>query len=140
MTSKSYNCYLSVLEYIERHIFQMKPDEIITDFEGGMRKAIKSIYPNSILRGCWYHFCCAVSRNFNSFGLRQLLTSNASVKMIKYKILSLPLLPKKYFYEGYNQIQREVKEYNLNSNFQPFFDYFKYWLNEVHYIQLKNEQ
>lgn len=131
MTSKSSKCYSSVFQYIEENIFEMKPAEFITDFESGMRKALNRCYSNVIIRGCWYHFCCAITRNMVSLGLNSLLRSNPKAKMIKNEILSLPLLPKEQFCEGFNHIKRQVKEFGLESNFESFFEYFKYWLNEV---------
>lgn len=109
----------------------MKPVQFITDFESGMRKALSLSYPHVIIKGCWYHFCCAISRNMVSLGLNTLLRSNPEAKLIKYEILSLPLLSKEQFYEGYNYIKTEVKKIGLESSFEPFFEYFKYWLNEV---------
>lgn len=132
MTNKTHQCYLSVLNYIEENIFEMEPAEFISDFEGGMRKAIKICYPNSLLRGCWYHFCCAVSRNINQHGLIMLLRTNPNARMIKGEILSLPLLPQEHFNQGYNHIRNQVIEFGLQADFQAFFnDYFVYWLNEV---------
>lgn len=132
MTKKTYRCYLSVFDYIETNIFEMKPAEFITDFEGGMRKAINECYPNAALRGCWYHFCCAVSRNINKHGLKMMMRTNSNARMIKSEILSLPLLPQKYFNIGYNHIKNQVTEFGLQAEFESFFeDYFEYWLHEV---------
>lgn len=110
----------------------MKPDEFITDFEGGMRKAINIYYPNAVLRGCWYHYCCAVTRSLHQYGLKMLLHTNSNARMLKGKILSLPLLPQNEFHQGYVHIRNEVIELGLEADFKSFFDdYFVYWINEV---------
>lgn len=131
MTSKSNNCYSSVFKYIEKNIFELKPNAIITDCEGGMRKALRSCYPNAILRLCWYHFCCSVCRNMNSLGLNKLLRWNQNARMIKSKLLCLPLLPERSFYEGYEHIKKQAREFDIETEFSSFFVYFEYWINVV---------
>lgn len=56
MTSKSKECYAAVFKYIEEHVFEMQPDEIITDFEEGLMlncadagTIIVCVFTNSLL-------------------------------------------------------------------------------------------
>lgn len=54
MTRKTAQSYLALFEYIEQKLFELDPKEMMTDFEKGMRKAIKICWPDVILRGCWF--------------------------------------------------------------------------------------
>lgn len=41
MTNKSSACYQAAFDYIDKNIFKLNPAEIITDFETGLRHAIR---------------------------------------------------------------------------------------------------
>ena len=56
MTRKTTVCYTAVFEFIEEHLFQLQPHEIITDYEAGLRLAISRCWPEVTLRGCWFHY------------------------------------------------------------------------------------
>lgn len=129
MSGKSTSLYEEVFKYIEEKIFQLKPSRFMADFEAGLRKAIKSIYPDATLHGCWYHFCAAIRRKLLKFGLYQLIVNEPLARFIYRSILSLPLLPPKSILAGYNIIKREAKNNGLYAQFKQMFDYFEsFWL------------
>lgn len=132
MTSKSQECYTALFKYIEEHIFEMKPDEIITDFEDGLRSAIRKKWPSIILRGCWYHFCVCICKKFISLGLGTFLKRNTYARQIKNMILCLPLLPTALFDEGLNYIKRKAVNRGLSVKLRSFFAYFNYWVKQVY--------
>lgn len=137
MSSKSAVCYKSILKFIEKKVFKLEPGEFITDFELGMRSAINKIYPTVPLRGCWYHYCAALRKNFLKFGLHSLLKSNALARMIKAELMSLPLLPAEHFKEGYEFIKLSAKNWKLSNNLMEMFIYFEnYWFAQVSSIEM----
>lgn len=105
---------------------------MITDFEAGMRKAIREYFPNIILRGCWYHYCAAVRKKCIKLGLHYVLKTNAYAKMILKQVMSLPLLPFECFDEGLAHIKRVVSQCGLSKTFARFFIYFVFWIEEVY--------
>lgn len=132
MTKRTTACYKSVFRLIEEKVFNLKPAEFITDFEKGMRKAISKIYPRSKLRGCWYHYSTALSRNMKRLGLNELLKTNDAAKAIKKMFINLPLLPADQFMTGYRHIKGYVETAGLREKFQKFFKYFeRQWIVEV---------
>jgi len=42
---------------------------MMCDFEKSLRKAIKKIFPNSNIYGCYYHYCKAVWGKMKNHGL-----------------------------------------------------------------------
>lgn len=131
MTRKTTECYSSVFKYIEEK-FQLGPGEIITDFEQAMRKALHERYPDTVLRGCWYHYCAALRKNHLKLGLNKLLKENSNAKQIKKMLMSLPLLPPENFKEGYEHIKYLAKDWNLSKAFDKVFKYFEsYWFMQV---------
>lgn len=104
----------------------------MTDWESGMRCAIRTVFPDSVLNGCWYHYCAALRKKLISFGLYGLLKKNANARLIKQMMLSLPLLPHEMFEEGYAHVKLLAKEYQLGNKFKLFFKYYdNYWIGQV---------
>lgn len=132
MTNKTCNAYCAIFNYIEANIFKMQPAEFITDFESSMRKAINLCYPNIILRGCWYHYCCALRRKFLKLGLHSLLKNDENARSLKQQLMSLPLLPIGNFDNGYQHIKRSANDHGLSNWFKDVFIYFEgFWITEV---------
>lgn len=132
MTRKTTECYAAVLEFIENRVFQLKPSEIITDFEEGMRIAIRNQYPNTILRGCWFHYCAAIRKKCLKLGLHSLLKSNDDAKIIKKELMSIPLLPIESIEEGYLLVRNKARQCGLFEKFENLFSYYEnYWLVQV---------
>lgn len=132
MTRKTAQCYSALFDFIEERLFELKPKEFMTDFEAGMRMAIKKHWPNITLRGCWFHFCRAIRRKCGNLGLFKLIKSNADAKAIQSSLMNLPLLPANRIIEGYNSAKEFAKKKKLLKKFQALFTYFEgYWLQLV---------
>lgn len=56
MSSKSQNHYLDVLHAINNVVRDMRPDLSMTDIESGLLKALRTVFPEMPIKGCWYHF------------------------------------------------------------------------------------
>lgn len=95
MTRKTALCYKRVFQFIEENIYDLKPNQIMTDFEGGMRKAINSYYPDVSLKGCWFHYTLAINKRCRKLRLSSILKSNEKAKHLKTQLLHIPLLPVK---------------------------------------------
>lgn len=101
----------------------------MTDFENGLRAAIKRSYPEATLNGCWFHFTAAIRRRILSLHLYGLIKDNPKASFIYRAILSLPLLPTNLILEGYSIIKRQAKLDALFDHFKAMFDYFEsFWL------------
>lgn len=131
MSNRTKDCYSALFKYIEDNIFKLEPDEIITDFEAGMRGAINENFPNALLRGCWYHYCACLRKKFFSLGLGNLIKSCPDAKFIKKIFMSLPLLPPERFNEGLTYIKHLTDIFGLTRDFRPFFQYYQYWIDQV---------
>lgn len=132
MTRKTTESYLAVFEFIEERVFKLKPAEFMTDYEDGMRCAIRKHWPNTILRGCWFHLKRAIGRRCNSFGMQRLFNNNSNARIVKDMLTNTPLLPSDQLLEGFKTIQDYAKRKNLDDKFTDIFKYFsRQWLSEV---------
>lgn len=137
MTDKKCPTYEAVFKYIDDNVFKMKPNRFMTDFEAGMRKALRKCFPSCILNGCWFHFRAAVRRKFRSLNLYNLIADDIDARTIYRKILNLPLLPTEHLLHGYEIIKQDAKRMGVLVQLKPIFEYFEYfWLELVEYFLL----
>lgn len=135
MTHKTKKCYLAVLKYIKSNVFDFEAAEFMTDFESGMRSAIKKCYPSAIIRGCWYHYVAALRKRMRMIGMTKLLKENKLAKKLQRMLMNLPLLPAEMFARGYNFIKDQARSWKLSSSFKKVFSYFeRQWVIEVLHI------
>lgn len=135
MSNRTAESYQAVIKYIEENIFQLEPASLMTEWELGMRKALKICYPGCILRGCWYHYCSSLRKKCIKHGLDCLLKTNESAKRISQQFMSLTLLPKEHFQTGLNYIKRLSPDYQLSVAFRSFLSYLNFWVRQVHLCQ-----
>lgn len=132
MTHKTKKCYLAVLKYIKAKIFDFDAAKFMTDFEAGMRSAIKKCYPRAIIRGCWYHYAAALRKRMRTMGMTKLFKEQKKAKDLKNMLMHLPLLPAEMFERGYSFIKEQAKSWRLFNSFKKFFVYYeRQWINEV---------
>lgn len=132
MTRKTTKAYTAVFKFIEQRIFKMKPFELMTDYEDGMRLAIKKQWPKALIHGCWFHYKRAINRNCTKLGMNSLLKKNANARKIKRMIANIPLLPAEQIHDGYENIKKFAAQKRLYKRFAKLFAYFqRYWLKQV---------
>lgn len=106
----------------------------MTDFEKGLRKSVKQVYPNASLKGCWFHYCSAVRSKYCEFGMRSIVFYNSEARFFKNKLMSLPLVPPNEIVQAFKLIKRSIQHSQLAKTFENLLAYFEnYWLVEVSY-------
>lgn len=137
MTRRTAKAYREVFKYIENNIFKLEPTSFMTDFEKGMRLAIKQVYKTAKLNGCWFHYDRAIQRYCRVRPkLRRVLRFNSNARNILKQLLSLPLLPSDKFAEGYDAITRKARMLRVFTPMIELFRYFNnFWVKEVFKIQ-----
>jgi MULE transposase domain len=102
MTCKATGLYIEVFRRL-RALFQLDPTMINTDFEAALTKALKEVFPNAKIHGCFFHFAQAVFRAimgpskmkfliicFPSKFLAYIFTSNRFVYLLLCSCLKIP--------------------------------------------------
>lgn len=136
MSHKNTECYEALFRFIEERIAPLNPKSIMTDYEGSMRKAIRSVYPAAKLNGCWFHFCQAVRRKARSFKeklIEKIIKKKAMP--IYMRLLCLPLLPKDKIMDGFKALTAQAMKDGSFKLMESLFEYFQnFWLKPVSYI------
>ena len=93
LTSKKAPLYTAILKRFQEEYPSVVPKLIQCDFEAGLTLAARLVYPLSSIRGCWQHFSGANFKQFKKRGLLPYMQSDAKVRRILRKIMTLPILP-----------------------------------------------
>lgn len=135
MTKRTSVCYQAMFKYINKNVLKLEPGEIVTDFESGLRHAIRKKFPNVRLRGCWYHYCAALRKKLLLLVGGSLLKTSPMAIIIKKQLMCLPLLPTESFHEGYQSILQLTNSCGFTDRFKSFFSYYEsYWFSQVNII------
>lgn len=97
LENKTTEIYIRLLNHCKDLIhsagFQLNPLSIVIDYEYGMYNAITLVFPNTIIRGCYFHFGQAIWRKMCFFGLKRLYNSDVNFLKVVELISAIPLIP-----------------------------------------------
>lgn len=132
MQDKKKASYKSVFEFI-RDDLKMEFQEIMTDFELGLKNAAREVFRDVKLISCWFHFTQALNRRFQK--LPSSVRYSFDCKEFIAKFMALPLLPAALIEKAYYEIKQEIYERETNnifSNLADFYEYFEnFWLSKI---------
>lgn len=132
MTRKTAGSYGAVIKFIEDNLIKLQPTETMTDYEEGLRLAIKNRWPETRIRGCLWHYKRAIDKKCKNLGMTSFLKKNKHARKVKAMLANLPLLPEDLLIEGYESIKKFAIRKRVNRRFAPVFSYFEsYWLKQV---------
>lgn len=97
-----------------------------------MRNALTTVFPQTQLRSCWFHFCQAVKRHASQIeGFLIAARKNTETAKVYYQMLCLPLLPAQHILEVFKMLRMEAKTIHGNL-FDKFMDYVEHqWMKKV---------
>ena len=107
MTVKSQDLYKAVLEDISVKIPQFKPQSSMLDWEPAARNAIKEMYPQIAICGCWFHYTQCIWRKIQKLGLSSTFKNDIRVQTFVKQLMAIPFLPASLINPDYSCIQLE---------------------------------
>lgn len=104
----------------------------MTDYEKAMRNALRELFPNSQLYGCWFHYCQALKKHVHAIpGLAAKIRNEKRLHKLYYKFMCLALLPGENIVEAFNMLKLEANAAHPGT-FDKFFRYYeKQWIRMV---------
>ncbi|KAJ8681344.1 hypothetical protein QAD02_017131 [Eretmocerus hayati] len=131
MSSKTAHAYEACLTAVRDEIWpNLKPEEVIADFEEAMEIAWKKVYPGVKLTGCYFHFTQAILRNAIKKGAatHRNLQDHPEKHLIIRMVMALALLPQDTIEPTYEAIKKIARK-KFGTFFNEFFKYFdEYWI------------
>ncbi|CAF4462764.1 unnamed protein product, partial [Rotaria socialis] len=108
-----------------------KPDQIMSDFETSLIPAISTEFPESVHKGCYFHFSQCLYRRIQSLGLATAYSHDESVRSCCRKLMALPLLPIQEVETSFYDL-RATADPTLKQQLRELFLYFdEYWINNI---------
>lgn len=134
MTGKKSEQYIKLFDYINANIINLQPAEMMLDFEAGLRLAIRKVYPECNLKGCFFHYGqCQQKFISTQRNLFAEIKNNPAVKRSFHKFISLALLPSAEIVRGFNLLKEEVSCHG--TLFDEYLVYFqRYWIDKVIFL------
>lgn len=134
MTRKTKTAYIALFEYIESNICHLDPSSFMTDFESGMRNAIRHVYPACNLRGCYFHYTQAIRKKGRKIpGFFEAIVKDKAMHRLFRKFLVLPLLPSDKIKSAFDRLEYAAQSFG--TTFDEFIKYFKMqWIILVRFI------
>ncbi|KAI5645456.1 MULE transposase domain-containing protein [Phthorimaea operculella] len=144
LLDKKQETYEKLFQILKEN-FGLVISKLKCDYEMAVINAVKKIFPDVRVKGCFFHFSQAIWKNAVDLGLikrkkrqlkkkaRQIQTSEEEKvmkKIVKYTC-NLALLPASYIPEGWEEIMKLMPEEN-NPNIEQFKNYFiTQWFSSV---------
>ena len=125
LTNKEQNTYYQVFNTIKNHIFSLNknkkycPSEFPADFEIAMSNAFKSVFPDSKIKYCLWHFERNLEINKNKICYKEV-NENKDIFILYKCITKLPYIDPHYLEDLYLLIKTKSN----NRNFLEFLKYF----------------
>ena len=135
LTYKSEAIYSATLLRIKELAPQMNPSSAMGNWEPASRNAIKTVYPNIGLYGCWFPHNQAIWIKVAKLGLLfTLFHANTSFKKFIKSIKIFPLLPSEHIVPMFDFVNSTFVSFTHTENFriEKFKQYYKrQWLTII---------
>lgn len=132
MKGRTYKLYKQVFKHL-RDVHNLDPGSIMLDYEKASRLAAARIWPQSTIRGCWFHFNQSLRRKALKLpNMSFVLKNDPEAKRVLNLFMKLPLLPLDQIDNGLSGIIKYQEDHDLKETFLEFNSYFvRYWIENV---------
>uniref|UniRef100_A0A914MDV3 MULE transposase domain-containing protein n=1 Tax=Meloidogyne incognita TaxID=6306 RepID=A0A914MDV3_MELIC len=104
---------------IRRICPNLNPDSISVDFELAIHNAIRTIFPESHIRGCFFHLFSNLKKHLSSLNLLTHYNTNPEFALNSRMIVSLAFVPQNDLLEALNMLENY-----LPLELEPILAYF----------------
>lgn len=129
--------YTTILTKLKETEPLLNPRIIMVDFEKAAMEAAKQIFPETSIKGCYFHFCQCIFRHVQAFGLQAEYQKNANcLQHIRY-LAALAFIPAADVCKSFNALKGfaffKTKLRQKKSNgYQDLFKYIEQtWIGKV---------
>ncbi|KAK3108588.1 hypothetical protein FSP39_011475 [Pinctada imbricata] len=114
MSSKRKKDYKKVFKAVKDLLpDQPKVEEFVVDFEAGIWRALRKVFPDQSIKGCVFHWGQALWRKIQEAGLQTAYNNRDDVYNLLKKVFALPFLPAEHIADTFTKLQRKAQTDNL---------------------------
>lgn len=89
---------------------EFRPERAICDYETGVHAALRNVFQNISVEGCFFHLSQSIWRRVQSAGLAQAYVQNPAVRKYVKSLGSLAFLPVEQVVRAFEALQEEIDE------------------------------
>lgn len=108
MDSKTTLAYVKVFQLLKQYLPQTTIVKSMTDYEQAIMNAVTKVFPECVLKGCYFHFNKAVSNYAEKEGLYKLANENNTIRCGINYAARLALLPAELIPAGVNVVEKKL--------------------------------
>lgn len=121
MTHKSAAAYVQALTVLKNECGpEGQPETVIVDFEQAAISAFHSVFPDVVVRGCFFHLSQCIYRKVQGIGLQELYSADPDVALKVRMIAALALVPEDDVPLAFDALSEVIP-----SEILPVLDYFE---------------
>lgn len=108
--------------------YVLNPGLVHTDFESGFLPSFRTEFPNTQIRGCYFHFTQAIYKNILSKGFQPAYVNDIEIHRYLRQLMVLAFLPANHI-ANYYDAWKDDMPLNIRREIQPMLNYFEHqWL------------
>jgi len=128
-TQTTYTKFLTVLKVLNS---SLKPTTLMIDFEQAVQKSASEVFPDCLLRGCFFHFSQSIWRHIQSSSLQQRYTNDAEFAQEIRQIAALAFIPEEAVENAFKTLCESEFYENNEPELAPLLKYFEdTWLGRL---------
>lgn len=129
---KSQALYRRIFSYLHSEYPNLRPTEIVTEYEANLYYALSEVYVQSNVGGSIYYFAQNIYKKICSIGLGKALEVNTNFRNIYNMLLMLPLLPVNTIPDCLAGIEKQAEELDVEHLTINVFQHIKKeWIEKV---------
>ncbi|XP_060078201.1 uncharacterized protein LOC132557697 [Ylistrum balloti] len=101
----------------------MSPDTVFVDFETAVHNAIRTVFPGTDIKGCFFHYTQCVWRKALMTGLQLPYRDNEDIRRLVRRAAVLPLVPEQQVEDVWFHALQDIEYADLPADVTPFTDY-----------------
>lgn len=128
--NKNAQTYKKILSVLSEKEPNFKPKHITVDFEQAAIKAIREVFAETLIHGCFFHYGQNIWKHIQQVGLQSKYAEDPDFAMHFRLILALPFVPIEDVEAAFDEIIssdffKENEESAFNTHIQTFLNYFE---------------
>ena len=100
----------------------LQPQTVMVDFEIAVLNAVRGSFPNSALKGCFFHFCQAIYRKVQSLGLQNRYRDDDEFNLKIRMLAAVAFVPTTDVIRAFESLSENLP---LDAPAQAIIDYFE---------------
>lgn len=129
LENKKQKTYELLFDIIKSRFPTWRPSQMLIDYEKSAINAIRKKFPNTILKGCYYHFCRSIFKKAKNLGIKSRVQRRHVARCA-----GLARLPLRYITSGYQYIMKKSPKTEPVQKFNTYFD--RFWFHNIKFIKM----